>query len=132
MLTAARPLALAVTLFALTPLAAAAPDGADKPPLRSSIPPHLDAPPRSATPARVVEPRRTAERRAVDAKSKVNINTADVKGLMTLTGVSRKLAEKIVAHRDGRGAFKKAEDIRKVEGVGNGVWEKNRQRIVVR
>jgi len=132
MLTAARPLAFVATLLALTPLAAAASDRAEKPPVRSSIPSHLDAPARAATPARVVEPKRTAERAAVDAKSKININTADVKALMTLTGVSRKLAEKIVEHRDGRGAFKKAEDIRKVEGVGNGVWEKNRERIVVR
>ena len=63
---------------------------------------------------------------------KVNINTADVKELMTLTGVGRKVAERIVEYRDNHGPFKKADEVRKVEGVGTGVWEKNRERIVTR
>jgi competence protein ComEA len=67
---------------------------------------------------------------AVDAK--ININTADVKELMKLQGVGRSLAEKIVQYRDAHGPFKKAGDFRKVEGVGDGVWEKNRERIVVK
>jgi competence protein ComEA len=67
---------------------------------------------------------------AVDAK--VNINTADVKELMKLQGVGRSLAEKIVQYRDAHGPFKKAGDLRKVEGVGDGLWEKNRERIVVK
>lgn len=67
---------------------------------------------------------------ATDAK--VNINTADVKELMKLQGVGRSLAEKIVQYRDAHGPFKKAGDFRKVEGVGDGLWEKNRERIVVK
>jgi competence protein ComEA len=67
---------------------------------------------------------------AVDGK--ININTADVKELMKLAGVGRGLAEKIVQYRDAHGPFKKATDLRKVEGVGGGVWEKNRERIVVK
>ena len=63
---------------------------------------------------------------------KININTADVKALMTLTGVGRGLAEKIVKYRDDHGQFKKANDLRKVEGVGDALWEKNRERIVVK
>jgi competence ComEA-like helix-hairpin-helix protein len=63
---------------------------------------------------------------------KVNINSADVKELMTLTGVGRKVAEKIVEYRDNHGPFKKADEVRKVEGVGTGVWEKNRDRIVTK
>jgi competence protein ComEA len=51
---------------------------------------------------------------------------------MTLTGVGRKVAEKIVEYRDSHGPFKKADEIRKVEGVGTGVWERNRDRIVVK
>jgi competence protein ComEA len=64
--------------------------------------------------------------------AKVNINTADVKSLMTLTGVGRSLAEKIVKYRDEHGQFKKPTDLRKVEGVGETLWEKNRDRIVVK
>ena len=63
---------------------------------------------------------------------KVNINTADVKALMTLTGVGRKVAERIVEYRDNHGPFKKADELRKVEGVGTGLWEKNRDRIVTK
>jgi len=67
---------------------------------------------------------------AVDAK--VNINTADVKELMKLQGVGRSLAEKIVQYRDAHGLFKKAVDLRKVEGIGDALWAKNRERIVVK
>ena len=63
---------------------------------------------------------------------KVNINTAGVKDLMTLAGVGRGLAEKIVKYRDEHGLFKKPQDLRKVEGVGGALWEKNRERIVVK
>ena len=63
---------------------------------------------------------------------KININTADVKSLMTLSGVGRSLAEKIVKYRDEHGAFKRPHDLRKVEGVGEALFEKNRERIVVK
>ena len=66
------------------------------------------------------------------AVDKVNINTADVKELMTLDGVGRKLAEKIVEFRKVHGAFTKPEQLRKVEGVGAGLWERNRERVVVK
>ena len=62
----------------------------------------------------------------------VNINTADVKELMKLEGVGRRVAEKIVEYRDTHGPFKKPDELRKVEGVGNGLWERNRTRIVIK
>jgi competence protein ComEA len=64
--------------------------------------------------------------------AKININTADVNELMKLAGVGRSLAEKIVQYRDAHGPFKTATDLRKVEGVGQSLWEKNRARIVVK
>jgi competence protein ComEA len=84
--------------------------------------------------AREVHGAGTAAARAavVASETPVNINTADVKALTALTGVGRKLAEKIVEYRDAHGPFKKPEELRKVEGVGNGLWEKNRDRIVVK
>ena len=51
---------------------------------------------------------------------------------MKLEGVGRRVAEKIVEYRDTHGPFKKAEELRKVEGVGNGLWERNRTRIVIK
>jgi competence protein ComEA len=68
----------------------------------------------------------------VTAVGRVNINTAGVKELMTLEGVGRKLAEKIVEHRTANGAFRKPSDLRKVPGVDATVWEKNRDRIAVK
>jgi competence protein ComEA len=62
---------------------------------------------------------------------KVNINTADVKELMRLAGVHKKTAEKIVEYRQAHGLFKKPEEVVKVDGIGHGLYEKNRARIVV-
>jgi competence protein ComEA len=64
--------------------------------------------------------------------SPVNINTADVKALMTLTGIGEKVAQRIVAYREANGPFKAPEELRKVSGVGPSLWEKNRARIVVK
>ena len=73
-----------------------------------------------------------AEKAPNTAENPVNINTADIKQLMTLDGIGHKVAEKIVQYRDAHGEFKKPEEIRKVDGVGQGLWEKNRTRIVVK
>jgi competence protein ComEA len=102
----------------------------EKPALHSSAPSRVDAPPARSDKTRVAAP--ASEKTQTASTAKVNVNTADVKSLMTLTGVGRKVAEKIVEYRDSHGPFKKADDIRKVEGVGNGVWERNRERIVVK
>jgi competence protein ComEA len=69
---------------------------------------------------------------SVTAGDRVDINTADVAALMTLGGIGRKVAERIVEYRQARGPFQKPEDLRKVEGVGRGLWERNRERIIVK
>jgi competence protein ComEA len=68
----------------------------------------------------------------VGADAKVNINTAGVKELMSLRGIGHKVAERIVEYRDAHGPFKKPEDLKKVEGVGQGVWDRNRERVVTK
>src|SRR5436853_150714 len=75
---------------------------------------------------------RHQEKAAVTDHPAININTADVKSLMTLDGVGRKVAEKIVEYREAHGPFKKPDDVRKVDGIGGGLWERNRERIVVK
>ena len=125
-------LAFSLLVMAAPALAIAATEKADKPVMRSSAPAHVDAPHDADKdthhPVRV----RETERAHGDAHEKININTADVKSLMTLTGVGRSLAEKIVKYRDEHGLFKKPTDLRKVDGVGEALWEKNRERIVVK
>jgi competence protein ComEA len=69
---------------------------------------------------------------SVAVGEKVNINTAGVKELMTLAGVGRSVAEKIVQYREAHGPFQKPEELRRVQGVGAGLWERNRERIVVK
>jgi len=77
-----------------------------------------------AKPAKVSVPATTGE--------SVNVNTADVKKLMTLDGVGRRVAERIVEYRRTHGPFKKPEELRRVEGIGAGLFARNRERIVVR
>ena len=66
------------------------------------------------------------------AVEKINVNTASVKELQKLEGVGRGVAQRIVEYREANGPFKRAEDLRKVEGFGTATWERNRERIVVK
>ena len=68
----------------------------------------------------------------VGGDAKVNINTAGVKELTTLSGVRPKVAERIVGYREAHGPFKKPEDLLKVEGVGKAMFERNRERVVTK
>lgn len=83
-------------------------------------------------PAVGAPPRTTESSAEAPAGTPVNINTAGVKELMKLEGVGRQVAQKIVEYRDAHGPFKKPEELRKVEGVGTGLWERNRARIVIK
>ncbi|HEV8586725.1 MAG TPA: helix-hairpin-helix domain-containing protein [Methylomirabilota bacterium] len=67
-----------------------------------------------------------------ESRDKVNINTATAKQLQKLDGVGHAVAERIVQYRETHGPFKRGEDLRKVEGIGAALWEKNRERIVVK
>jgi competence protein ComEA len=69
---------------------------------------------------------------SVSVGGPVNINTADAKELAKLDGIGHALAEKIIDYRQKNGPFQKPEDLRKVSGVGRGLWERNRDRIVVK
>ncbi|HEY3066598.1 MAG TPA: helix-hairpin-helix domain-containing protein [Methylomirabilota bacterium] len=88
----------------------------------------------AATPAPLLAGKATSgdTAAAAPASGHVNINTASVKELMTLDGVGRKVAEKIVEYREAHGPFKRPEDLRKVEGFGAGLWDQNHQRVVVK
>jgi competence protein ComEA len=66
------------------------------------------------------------------AVEKININTASVKDLQKLEGVGPGVAQRIVEYREAHGPFKRGEDLRKVGGVGASMFERNRERIVVK
>lgn len=64
-------------------------------------------------------------------QGRVNINTADLAELMTLNGVGESRAESIIAYREQNGGFKAVEDIMKVTGIKEGLYEKIREQIAV-
>ena len=62
---------------------------------------------------------------------KININTASKTELMKLQGIGASVADKIIEYRNTYGPFKRPEEIRKVRGIGKGLWEQNREAIAV-
>ena len=60
---------------------------------------------------------------------KVNINTASVEELSKLDGIGQSKAEAIVKYREENGKFNAIEDITKVSGIGNNVYEKIKDNI---
>lgn len=66
------------------------------------------------------------------AAEKVNINTADAATIdRVLLNVGPAKAQAIVAYRKANGAFKSAEQLAMVKGIGLKTVEKNRDRIAV-
>lgn len=66
------------------------------------------------------------------AAEKVNINSADAATIdRVLLNIGPAKAEAIVAYRKANGAFRSAEQLALVKGVGLKTIEKNRDRIVV-
>ena len=61
----------------------------------------------------------------------VNINTATKEQLMQLKGVGDKYAQRIIDYRKTKGSFAKPEDIINVPGIGQKIWEANKDLIVV-
>jgi competence protein ComEA len=66
------------------------------------------------------------------AAQPVNINTADAATLASaLKGVGQSKAEAIVAYREKNGAFKSADDLAKVKGIGDKTVDANREFILL-
>ena len=60
----------------------------------------------------------------------VDINTADAATIAKeLQGIGPNLAQAIVAYREKNGAFRNADELRKIKGIGAKVLEKNRANI---
>ena len=65
------------------------------------------------------------------ADGKLDLNRADVAALMELPGIGQSKAEAIVGYREEHGPFSQAEDLMKVEGIKEGVFNKIKERIKV-
>jgi competence protein ComEA len=64
-------------------------------------------------------------------KARVNINTAPASELETLPRIGPKVAQRIVDFRTKNGNFKKVEEIMKVQGIGEKVYEQIKDLITV-
>lgn len=62
---------------------------------------------------------------------KININTASLEKLQTLSGIGESKAEAIIKHREENGNFEKIEDLMNVSGIGETLYEKIKNDITV-
>ena len=62
---------------------------------------------------------------------KININTASQEELTTLPGIGVAKAQKIIAYRQQNGSFLKIEDIMKISGIKEGLFNKISENITV-
>ena len=66
-----------------------------------------------------------------EGTKKVNLNTADATELMTLSGIGETKAESIIRYREKVGAFQSIEELKQVSGIGDAMFERVRENIVV-
>lgn len=65
------------------------------------------------------------------AEDKININTANIDMLTTLPGIGEAKANYIVSYREEQGEFQSIEELKNVEGIKEGVFEKIKDLITV-
>jgi comEA protein len=65
------------------------------------------------------------------SKAKININTAPAAELESLPRIGPKVAQRIVDFRTKNGNFKKVEEIMKVQGIGEKVYDQIKDLITV-
>lgn len=66
-----------------------------------------------------------------NTNEKININTASLEQLQTLSGVGASKAQSIIDYRNEFGNFSRIEDILNVSGIGESVYEKIKDNITV-
>lgn len=66
-----------------------------------------------------------------NSDTRVNINTATKEQLMTLPGIGEAKANLMIADRDSNGKFRGIEDIKRIEGIKDGVFLKIKDLIKI-
>lgn len=68
---------------------------------------------------------------AQQVNGKININTADLTALQTLSGVGPSTAQKIIDYRNQNGKFKSIDDIKNISGIGEKTFNKFKDKICI-
>lgn len=68
---------------------------------------------------------------SLENNQKVNINTATKEELMKLSNIGESKAEKIIDYRTANGNFNTIEDIKKVSGIGDKLYDSIKENITV-
>jgi len=63
--------------------------------------------------------------------AKIDLNQAKTEDLLSLRGISPKLAEKIIAYRNQNGPFRNLEELKEIKGIGDYRYEKLRDLFFV-
>lgn len=63
---------------------------------------------------------------------KVNINSDNETKLQEVSGIGSSIAKAIVTHREGGNTFKRIEELKNVNGIGNATFEKIKNYVVLR
>ena len=66
-----------------------------------------------------------------EISSKININTASKEELMELPGIGEAKAQDIIEYRKEHGSFQTIEEIQNVSGIGESIYSKIKENIVV-
>ncbi|MCX7922511.1 MAG: helix-hairpin-helix domain-containing protein [Clostridia bacterium] len=69
---------------------------------------------------------------AAKSDGKININTATIKELDSLSGIGESIAQDIIDYREKNGGFKSINDIMKVAGIKEKTFNKIKDRITVK
>ena len=64
-------------------------------------------------------------------RKKINIDTANKEELQSISGIGPALAEKIVSYRNTNGKFKKVEDLKNVNGIGESKYKNIKDSICI-
>lgn len=62
---------------------------------------------------------------------RININTASAEQLCTISGIGESRAQSIITYREQNGAFGSIEEIKKVSGIKDGLFQKIKDKIKV-
>lgn len=67
----------------------------------------------------------------INSNNLVNINTATIEELLTLSGIGESKAKSIIEYRSNNGSFKTIDDLKNVSGIGDALFNKIKDKIAV-